>query len=92
MIKFIEDNLIGLLISIIILGFTTIGSLIIVSNKYENDIAKLQKENKELKYTNKELIKSIEVLNTELNNAYDYDCGFFEDFYYEHAEEVGAYE
>ena len=90
--KFIEDNLIGLLISIIILGFTIIGGLIIVSNKYENDIAKLQRENKKLEYTNKELINSIEVLNTELNNAYDCDCGFFEDFYYEHAEEVGAYE
>ena len=92
MIKFIEDNLIGLLISIIILGFAIIGSLIITSNKYENDIAKLQRENKKLEYTNKELINSIEVLNTELNNAYDCDCGFFEDFYYEHAEEVGAYE
>ena len=92
MIKFIEDNIIRLLISIIILGFTIIGCLIIVSNKYENDIAKLQRENKELKYANKELINSIEVLNTELNNAYDRDCGFFEDFYYEHAEEVGAYE
>lgn len=92
MIKFIKDNLIGLLISIIILGFVVIGCSIIVSNKYENDIAKLQRENKKLEYTNKELINSIEVLNTELNNAYDCDCGFFEDFYYEHAEEVGAYE
>ena len=92
MIKFIENNLIGLLISIIILGFAIIGCFIIASNKYENDIAKLQKENKELKYTNKELINSIEVLNTELNNAYDCDCGWYEDFYYEHAEEVGTYE
>ena len=64
MIKFIEDNIIRLLISIIILGFTIIGCLIIVSNKYENDIAKLQRENKKLEYTNKELISRIEVLNT----------------------------
>lgn len=85
MIKFIEDNLIGLLISSIILGFTIIGCLIAISNKYENDIAKLQKENKEL-------MTSVESLYTQLNNAYDCDCGFFEDFYYEHSEEVGAYE
>ena len=92
MIKFIEDNIIRLLIPIIILGFTIIGCLIIVSNKYENDIAKLQRENKKLEYTNKELINSIEVLNTELNNAYDCDCEWYEDFYYEHSAEVGAYE
>ena len=85
MIKFIEDNIIRLLISIIILGFTIIGCLIIVSNKYENDIAKLQKENKEL-------MTSVESLYTQLNNAYDCDCGWYEDFYYEWHEEVGAYE
>lgn len=66
--------------------------LIIDSNKYKNAIAKLQKENKELKYTNKELMTSVESLYTQLNNAYDYDCGFFEDFYYEYAEEMGANE
>lgn len=48
--------------------------LIIYSNKYKNDIAKLQKEIKELKHKN------------------DCDCGWYEDFYYEHSEEVGAYE
>ena len=52
--------------------------LIIYSNKYKNDIAKLQKENKELM--------------TRLNNAYDCDCGWYEDFYYQYSEEVGAYE
>lgn len=52
--------------------------LIIDSNKYKNDIAKLQKENKELM--------------TRLNNVYGCDCGWYEDFYYEHSEEVGAYE
>lgn len=78
MIKFIEDNLIGLLISIIILGYAITGCLIIDSNKYKNDIAELKKENKELM--------------ARLNNAYDCDCGWYEDFYYEHSEEVGAYE
>lgn len=79
--------LISLLALIIILC-----CLIIDSNKYKNDIAKLQKENKELKHTNKELMTSVEALYTQLNNAYDCDCGWYEDFYYEHSEEVGAYE
>lgn len=52
--------------------------LIIYSNKYKNDIAELKKENKELM--------------TRLNNVYDCNCGWYEDFYYEHSEEVGAYE
>lgn len=85
MIKFIEDNLIGLLISSIILGFAIICCLIVTSIKYENDIAKLQKENKEL-------MTSVESLYTQLNNAYYCDCGWYEDFYYDHSEEVGAYE
>ena len=90
--KFIENNLIGLLVSIIILGFAVIGCLIITSNKYENDIAKLQKKNKKLEYTNKELTNSVQVLSTKLNNVYECDCGWYEDFYYEHANELGAYE
>ena len=68
--------------------------LIIDSNKYKNAIAKLQKENKELKHTNKELMTSVESLYTQLNNAYDIecDCTWYEDFYYEHMEEMGAME
>lgn len=85
MIKFIENNLIGLLISIIILGYAITGCLLIDSNKYKNDIAELKKENKEL-------MTSVESLYTQLNNAYDCDCGWYEDFYYEHAEEMGAME
>lgn len=78
-----KERLIYLLFAISVLFF------IIKSN---NKINSLQKENKKLEYTNKELINSIEVLNTELNNAYDCDCSWYEDFYYEHSEEVGAYE
>lgn len=78
MIKFIENNLIGLLISIIILSLTIIGCLILSSNKYEDDIVYLQNKNKKLEH--------------ELNNAYDCECGWHEEFYYEHADEVGANE
>lgn len=72
-----KERLIYLLFAISVLFFTI---------KSNNKINSLQKENKRLEYTNKELINSIEVLNTELNNAYDCDCGFFEDFYYEEAD------
>ena len=78
-----KERLIYLLFAISVLFFTI---------KSNNKINSLQKENKRLEYTNKELMTSVESLYTQLNNAYDCDCGFFEDFYYEHAEEVGAYE
>lgn len=87
-----KNNLIGLLISIIILSLTIIGCLILSSNKYEDEITKLKEENKKLEYNNKELINSVEVLHTQLNNAYDCECGWYEEFYYEHADEVGANE
>lgn len=78
-----KERLIYLLFAISVLFFTI---------KSNNKINSLQKENKRLEYTNKELMTSVESLYTQLNNAYDCDCGFFEDFYYEHSEEVGAYE
>lgn len=78
-----KERLIYLLFAISVLFFTI---------KSNNKINSLQKENKRLEYTNKELMTSVESLYTQLNNAYDYDCGFFEDFYYDHSEEAGAYE
>lgn len=100
--KFIENNLLGLLITIFLVGILSLVLLIITSNKYEDDIARLEIENKKLEYRNKELINSIEVLNTELNNAYDIECdcgvqeyekGYIIDgYYYELKEQVGAYE
>ena len=78
-----KERLIYLLFAISVLIFTI---------KTNIKINNLQKENKELKHTNKELMTSVEALYTQLNNAYDCDCGWYEDFYYEHSEEVGAYE
>ena len=78
-----KERLIYLLFAISVLFFTI---------KSNNKINSLQKENKRLEYTNKELMTSVESLYTQLNNAYDCDCGFFEDFYYDHSEEAGAYE
>ena len=90
--KFIENNLLGLLITIFLVGILSLVLLIITSNKYEDDIARLEIENKKLEYRNKELMASVEALQTQLNNAYDIECGWYEDFYYEHSSEVGAYE
>lgn len=78
-----KERLIYLLFAISVLFFTI---------KTDIKINNLQKENKELKHTNKELMTSVEALSTQLNNAYDCDCGWYEDFYYDHAGEVGAYE
>ena len=90
--KFIENNLLGLLITIFLVGILSLVLLIITSNKYEDDIARLEIENKKLEYRNKELMASVEALQTQLNNAYDIECEWYEDFYYEHSSEVGAYE
>ena len=92
--KFIENSLLGLLITIFLVGILSLVLLIITSNKYEDDIARLEIENKKLEYRNKELMASVEALQTQLNNAYDIqcDCSWYEDFYYEHSSEVGAYE
>ncbi len=82
--KNIKDNLFRILLIIVLLVYTFV-LLKLMCNSYENDIAKLQKENEEL--TN-----SVQVLGTKLNNVYECDCGWYEDFYYEHAGEVGTYE
>lgn len=78
-----KERLIYLLFAISVLFFTI---------KSNNKINSLQKENKKLEHANKELTNSVQVLGTKLNNVYDCDCGWYEDFYYEHSEEVGVYE
>ena len=76
------------LVSVIVVGLllTYVIVLMYLLNKsYEDRVS-------ELKHTNKELMTSVEALYTQLNNAYNCDCGWYEDFYYEHSEEGGAYE
>lgn len=100
--KFIENNLLGLLITIFLVGILSLVLLIITSNKYEDDIARLEIENKKLEYRNKELMASVEALQTQLNNAYDIECDLgvqeyekdyiIDGYYYEYSAEVGAYE
>lgn len=93
--KTIKERIPALLVVMGLILYTTLMLIIcgiLFSNKYEDELYKLGIENKKLEYRNKELMASVEALQTQLNNAYDYDCGWYEDFYYEHAEEMGANE
>ena len=95
--KIIKERIPALLVVMGLILYTVLMLIIcgiLFSNKYEDELYKLGIENKKLEYRNKELMASVEALQTQLNNAYDVecDCGFFEDFYYEHAEEMGANE
>ena len=91
----------------IVIGLILYTALLIIicgigfSNKYEDDIARLEIENKKL---NHELItkrKDNEMMGYAIENlqqqvdgkkAIEYDCAWYEDFYYEHMEEMGAME
>ena len=104
MIKKLEENLFGLAIVIIIFGILLINLLIIQSDKYEDEISNLKVENKKLNNENKKLTNENKELNHQIteqinaidslleNNKTQCDCGWYEDFYYEHAEGCGAYE
>lgn len=78
------------ILTISIIFITLIVALIISSNKYEETINNLKLENKKLEYNNHELINSVEILQNEKEDRCN--CGWYQDFYYEHAAEVGAYE
>lgn len=86
-----KSNFGGLIIAIIILIYT-IALMCFLDKIYEDEIVKLQVENKKLKYNNQELINNIEILNTQLNVLCDCNCGWYEEFYYNYSAEIGAYE
>ena len=83
-------NLIYILILTLMIAIPVIGTLIFSSNRYEDKINDLKLENKKLEYNNKELKNSVEILQNERES--ECHCGWYQDFYYEHAEEVGAFE
>lgn len=86
----LKDRLVVLLFVILILGSMMIFMLIVSSNKYEDELSKLKLENKKLEYNNKELKSSVEILQNEKEDKCH--CSWYENFYYEHAEEFGAFE
>lgn len=83
-------NLIYILILTLMIAIPVIGTLIISSNRYEDQINSLKLENKKLEYNNHELKNSVEILQKEKEEQCH--CGWYQDFYYEHAAEVGANE
>lgn len=83
-------NLIFILIMTLMITIPVIGTLILSSNRYEDTINNLKLENKKLEYNNHELKNSVEILQNEREEQCH--CGWYQDFYYEHAAEVGAYE
>lgn len=88
--EILKDRLVVLLFVILILGSMMIFMLIVSSNKYEDELSKLKLENKKLEYNNKELTNSVEILLND--KEAECHCGWYEDFYYDHAEEFGAFE
>lgn len=83
-------NLIYILILTLMIFIPVITTLILSSNHYEDQMNALKLENKKLEYNNHELKNSVEILQNERES--ECHCGWYQDFYYEHAAEVGAYE
>ena len=83
-------NLIYILILTLMISIPVLATLILSSNRYEDELSNLKLENKKLEYNNKELKNSVEILQNEREEQCH--CGWYQDFYYEHAEEVGAFE
>ena len=91
----------------IVIGLILYTALLIIicgigfSNKYEDDIARLEIENKKLNYElitkrkdNEMMGYAIENLQAQVDGkkAVECDCSWYEGFYYEHMEEMGVME
>ena len=77
-----KDDLVSVIVVGLLLTYVIV-LMYLLSKSYEDRVS-------ELKHTNKELMTSVEALSTQLNNTCD--CEWYEDFYYEHADEIGANE
>ena len=75
-------------ITFLIVCLLYIISIFAIKDQYDNDLIKLRQQNEKLQ-------KSIEEKNLVIESLLDgveCDCGWYEDFYYDHASECGAYE
>lgn len=95
--KTIKERIPSILVVIALFGLLSIGLLILSSNKYEDDIARLEIENKKLKYDLQTSYNTISDLRLE-NQECEYfivetEDGFIIDGQlYEKVEEFEAYE
>lgn len=80
-----------LLVLLLLLFFTV--CLFIIDNKYEEKLFQLNKDNQNYKATIKEQQNLISSYVKKLKQkCEECDCSWYEDFYYEWAEKVGAFE
>ena len=79
-----------LLVAMMIMGIVYITMFFIQENEIKELNNKISEQEKELKYKEEVILSQGQLLiENEYNNCY---CGFYEDFYYEFADDVGAYE
>ena len=102
--KAIKERIPALLVVMGLILYTALMLIICgigFSNKYEDDIARLEIENKKLNHElitkrkdNEMMGYAIENLQAQVDGkkAVECDCAWYEDFYYEHMEEMGAME
>lgn len=102
--KAIKERIPALLVVMGLILYTALMLIICgigFSNRYEDDIARLEIENKKLNHElitkrkdNKMMGYAIENLQAQVDGkkAVECDCSWYEDFYYEHMEEMGAME
>ena len=84
----------------VVIAFLIVCVLYIISihtikNQYDEELTKLRKDNKVQKHEINRLKKDNEEKNLAIESLLDgiqCDCGWYEDFYYDHMDEVGAYE
>lgn len=75
---------------LIIIGMAFITLFLIQENEVKNLKNKLSVQKEQLKYKDELIESQVKTLIEDSNN--NCYCGFFEDFYYEYADDVGAFE